>query len=115
MQRTTILVVLVLFSALSLPALWQHGYFGIWEVQFQSWAGIQVLTDLTIALTLVLTWICKDAKVTGRNAWPWIIATLTLGSFAPLVYLLTRRREGGKDSNDSQAAEDSKAPASPRA
>jgi hypothetical protein len=96
MQRTIILVVLVLFSALSLPALWQHGYLGIWEGQFQSWTGVQVLADLTIALVLVLTWLWKDAKATGRNAWPWIVATLTLGSFAPLVYLLTRRRAGGE-------------------
>lgn len=91
MQRTIILTVLVLFGALSLPALLQHGYIGIWEVQFQSWAGMQVLTDLTIALVLVLIWIWQDARATGRNAWPWIVATLTLGSFAPLVYLLTRR------------------------
>lgn len=94
MQRTLIVVVLVLFSALSLPALWQHGYLGIWEVQFRTWAGMQVLTDLTIALVLVLTWLWKDARATGRKAWPWIVATLTLGSFAPLVYLLTRRQGG---------------------
>lgn len=26
-----------------------------------------------------------------RNPWPWILATLALGSFGPLLYLLTRR------------------------
>ncbi|KQV80939.1 hypothetical protein ASD15_13710 [Massilia sp. Root351] len=96
MQRTLIAVVLVLFGALSLPAMLQHGYVGIWEVQFRTWAGMQVLADLAIALVLVLAWIWKDAKAAGRNPWPWIAATLTLGSFAPLVYLLTRRRQAAR-------------------
>ena len=96
MQRTLLILVLALFTALSLPALWQHGYVGIWEVQFRTWAGVQVLADLTIAMGLVLAWIWKDARATGRNPWPWIVAALTLGSFAPLVYLLTRRRAAAR-------------------
>lgn len=103
MQRTLIILILVLFGALSLPALWQHGYLGIWEVQLQSWAGMQVLADLTIALVLVLAWLWKDAKATGRKPWPWIVATLTLGSFAPLVYLLTRRRQAAQVSISTRA------------
>jgi hypothetical protein len=38
-----------------------------------------------------MVWIWHDAKAQGRNPWPWIIATLAVGSFGPLVYLLTRK------------------------
>jgi hypothetical protein len=91
MERSLIVVTLILFGALSAAALWQHGYFGIFALHFQTFGGMQVLTDLVIALTLVLVWMWRDAKATGRNIWPWIIATLALGSFGPLVYLLTRK------------------------
>jgi hypothetical protein len=91
MARTLIIVTLVLFGALSAAALWQHGYFGIFALHFKSFGGMQVLTDLVIALTLVMVWMWRDARATGRNVWPWIVATLALGSFGPLIYLLTRK------------------------
>lgn len=91
MQRALLTVTLVLFGALSAVALWQHGYLGLFAQQFQSSAGVQVLVDLGIALVLVMAWMWHDARATGRNVWPWIVATLALGSFGPLVYLLTRR------------------------
>lgn len=91
MHRTLLIVTLVLFGALSAAALWQHGYWGIIAPHLQSLAGGQVLADLVIALTLVMVWMWHDAKASGRNAWPWLVATLTVGSFGPLVYLLTRR------------------------
>ena len=91
MHRFLIAVVLVLFGALTVVALYQHGYWGIVAPHFQSTGAGQVLADLVIALVLVLIWIWRDAKATGRNPWPWILATLALGSFGPLVYLLTRK------------------------
>ena len=92
MQRTLVLVTLALFGALSAVALWQHGYVGLFEQAFESWAGLQVLVDLVIALVLVMVWMWRDARASGRNAWPWLIATVALGSFGPLGYLLTRAR-----------------------
>lgn len=91
MQRTLLVVTLVLFGALSAAALWQHGYFGIFALHFQTFGGAQVLTDLVIALVLVMVWMWRDAKASGRNIWPWIAITLAFGSFGPLLYLLTRR------------------------
>ena len=91
MQRILLLITLVLFGALTAAALWQHGYWGIIAPHFQTFGGGQVLTDLVIALTLAMIWMWQDAKVTGRNAWPWIIVTLAVGSFGPLIYLLTRK------------------------
>ncbi|MFN2376945.1 MAG: DUF2834 domain-containing protein [Candidatus Binatia bacterium] len=90
MQRNLIAITLVLFGALTAAALWQHGYWGILEPHFQTFAGGQVFADLAIALALVMVWMWHDARATGRNVWPWIAITLTLGSFGPLFYLLTR-------------------------
>jgi hypothetical protein len=94
MRRTLLITTTVLFGALTAAALWQHGYWGIAEPHFQSFGGAQVLADLVIALILFLVWMWHDAKATGRNPWPWIAVTLTLGSFGPLFYLLTRKDEG---------------------
>ena len=91
MQRSLLVITLILFGALSAAALWQHGYLGIFALHFQTFGGAQVLADLVIALVLVMVWMWRDAQATGRNVWPWILATLALGSFGPLVYLLTRK------------------------
>lgn len=94
MNRFLIVVTLALFGALSAIALWHHGYWGIVAPHFQSFGAGQVFADLVIALTLIMIWMWRDARASGRNPWPWIVATLALGSFGPLVYLLTRRKTG---------------------
>jgi hypothetical protein len=91
MRRSLLVVSLILFGALTTAALWQHGYWGILAPHFQTFGGAQVFVDLVIALSLVLAWLWRDARATGRNPWPWVFATLALGSFGPLVYLLTRK------------------------
>lgn len=91
MTRTLLIITLLAFGALTAVALAHHGYFGIFTTLLQSWAGAQVLVDLVIALTLVMMWMWRDARATGRNVWPWFFATLLLGSFGPLLYLLTRQ------------------------
>ena len=91
MPRTILILILIPFSVLSAIALWQVGYWGLLAPHFQTFGGGQVLADLVIALTLVMTWMWRDAKATGRTVWPWIVATLILGSFGPLVYLMTRQ------------------------
>jgi hypothetical protein len=93
MQRSLVAVVLIPFSLLSAVALWQYGYLGIFANELQNTAGMQVLADLVIALSLFLVWMWRDAKATGRNPWPWLVVTLTMGSFGPLIYLLTRPSE----------------------
>ncbi len=93
MHKLLLIAVLVPFAALTAVALWQHGYLGIFTLHMQSSAGLQVLADLAIALILVLVWMWQDAQRLGRNPWPWIVATFALGSFGPLVYLLTRKSE----------------------
>ncbi len=92
-HRTLAILILIPFSILSAYAVMQVGYLGIFEYHLHSPAGWQVITDLVIALVLVLLWLVPDAKRTGRSPWPWVAMTLVLGSFGPLLYLLFGRRE----------------------
>ena len=94
MARILLVVTLVLFGALTSVAVWHHGYRGIFETMFQSWAGVQVLVDLVIALVLVLVWMWRDAQVLKSSVWPYVLITLVAGSFGPLLYLLTRKTPG---------------------
>ena len=91
MPRILIVITLILFGALSAAALREHGFIGIFMSPLASLASGQIFADLCISLTLVLIWLWHDAKATHRNAWPWIAAALAVGSFSPLVYLLTRK------------------------
>jgi hypothetical protein len=91
MQRILLTIVLVLFGALSVIALWQHGYWGIFEPHFKTFGAGQVLADLVIAVSLAMVWMWHNAKATGRNVWPWLALSLVAGSFGPLLYLLTAR------------------------
>lgn len=53
------------------------------------WIG-QVTLDLAIALSMVAVWIWRDATANGRNPWPWLIATVLVGSISPLAYFAFR-------------------------
>ena len=109
MQRSLIVITLLLCGALSAAALHQHGFLGIFAWPLQSLAGGQIFADLVIALTLVMLWMWKDATASGRQPWPWLVATLAFGSFGPLLYLLTRKsppagRQAGAPGSEPGAA-----------
>lgn len=108
MKKLVLGVALAAFSALTIAAVANHGYVGIFEHQFESLAGLQVLADLGIALVLVLAWLWQDARANARNPYPWIVLTLAAGSFGPLLYLLSARSEKG----DRQLAASGTAPRS---
>jgi membrane protease YdiL (CAAX protease family) len=91
MQRAALLIVLAIFSVVTVLALMNHGYWGILEPHFKTWGAGQVFLDLVIALALFLMWMWRDAKAQGRNFWGWALLTLVLGSFGPLIYLLTAK------------------------
>ena len=82
--------ILVPFSLLSVYAVSEVGYLGIFTYHLPNPAGWQVFTDLVIALLLVMIWMVSDARRHGISPWPFIVLTLTLGSIGPLVYLLRR-------------------------
>lgn len=95
MLRLALVLVLIAFSALTVAAVRQHGYVGIFAQQFTTLAGLQVLADLAIALGLMWLLLWRDTRAQGRNPWPWLVLTLAAGSFGPLLYLLTARPPRG--------------------
>lgn len=90
MRKTILWTTLISFTLFSSYAMWQVGYFGIWQAGMASIGAWQILIDLSIACLIVMSWIIGDARKRGISAWPWIIATITLGSLALLSYLLWR-------------------------
>jgi hypothetical protein len=90
-----LIVVIVAFGVLSVLALADVGYFGILAPHFQSYGGGQVFADLVIALTLVVIWVVGDSRSSGINPWPFVVLTVVLGSFGPLLYLAARELKVG--------------------
>ena len=92
MNRNALILAVVLadFVALSVWALSRVGYIGLFQFQLTSPAGMQVLVDLVLSLSLVMLWMFRDAKERGAAFLPFALITLTLGSIGPLLYLLVR-------------------------
>ena len=93
-RRLLAIAILIPFTLLTVYAVAEVGYIGLLDYQLQSPAGWQVFADLVVALILVLTWLIPEARRTGRNPWPWVVATLFLGSIGPLLYMASERGAG---------------------
>lgn len=93
LRQCLIGAVLLAFTAFSLVAIEEVGYFGLWQAGLASNASLQVLLDLCIACGLGGLWLIGDARQRGVSAWPWLIAVLTLGSIGLLAYLFMRERD----------------------
>ena len=87
--RTAVIVMLAALGVVTVIAFIQEG-FTVFSAITASWWSLQIFLDLVIALVLFLVWLYRDAKASGRDPWPWIVATFVVGSFAPLFYLLLR-------------------------
>jgi hypothetical protein len=85
-----LVVVIGLFGVFTALALLDVGYVGIFEAHLQSWAGAQVLVDLVILGVLACLWMIGDGRARGIHPWPFVVATLFLGSFGVLFYLVLR-------------------------
>lgn len=96
MFRVILWVVTIVFTGISLMALYQVGYIGIWTGQFANWGTAQVLADWFIACSLAMFWTWRDARATGRSPWRYLVLTLATGSFGLLAYLLLTPRKAGR-------------------
>ena len=92
-KKVLAIILLIPFSALSAYAVFKVGYIGIFDYHRHSPAGWQVFADLVIACILCLAWLIPEAKRNGRNPIPFVVVTLFLGSFGPLLYIATDKTE----------------------
>jgi len=82
------------FDALLLVSLWAGWSTGS-ATSWLPWLatspwGAQVSLDFVLAMVVVSGFILQDARERGVNGVPWVVATLTTGSFGPLAYLMAR-------------------------
>ncbi len=52
--------------------------------------ALQILADVVIVCCLAIAWMVQDARDRGVAVWPYVLITLTAGSFGPLLYLIRR-------------------------
>lgn len=89
-RLAALLVVLAAFGAYSVHVVLAHGYFGFLAVAAREPWGMQMLLDLTIAVTLFTCWMIPDARRRGIAWWPYLAACVALGSIGALAYLVRR-------------------------
>ncbi len=93
MKKSILYFAFIALGGITAIALWNEGLVGIFTAATSSYGSIQIFADLVIALILVMVWMRRDAKNSGRNVWPWIVLTLCAGSFGPLLYLITAKEK----------------------
>lgn len=87
-MRIVLWVITLAFGAYSLWAMAKVGYLGIWQGGFSGIGATQVTLDLIVSSVLLIGFVVRDARATGRTWWPYALITLVAGSFGTLAYLL---------------------------
>jgi len=83
-------LVLAVFGAFSIWVVVTQGVFGFIEVAGRAPWALQMLIDLVIALSFAIGWLIGDARKRRIAAWPYVMATLVLGSLGVLAYCVRR-------------------------
>ena len=94
MRLIGLVVLFFAFTAYSLFVTATEGYWGFATLALRERWGMQVLLDLAIAISVAWAWLWPDAKRRGISPWPYLVATLPLGSIAVLAYLIHRELRG---------------------
>lgn len=97
-------LVLAGFTAFSLWVVWTAGASGfVATVRHEPWA-LQFLIDLVIGLCVAMVWLRADARARGLTYWPYLVATVLLGSIGVLAYLVRRGFAGSPRSAPARTA-----------
>lgn len=84
------LAVLIPFAAFSIWLCVTAGYFGFVHLAAREPWALQLLLDVAIACTVCSIWMVRDARARGVIVWPYLVATLFLGSIGVLAYAVMR-------------------------
>jgi hypothetical protein len=83
-------LVLAAFGAFSIWVVAGHGYTGFLSLAAREPWGLQMLLDLVIACSFGIGWMIHDARKHAIKTWPYVVATLLLGSIGLLAYVVRR-------------------------
>jgi hypothetical protein len=78
------------FLALTAFVLATDGLIGFYRVALSGPSTLLMMTDLLLALGLVLVWMHADARESGTPFAPYLLVTLAIGVAGPLGYLIHR-------------------------
>jgi hypothetical protein len=81
---------LAVFGAFSGWVVITRGYFGFVALAGRERWALQMLMDLVIALTVAVGWMSADARKRRIAIWPYVVATVVLGSIGVLAYCVRR-------------------------
>ncbi len=84
------IAILAGFSAYSLWVIAGHGYTGFLSLAGREPWAMQMLLDLVLACSFGVGWMRNDAKRQGLSTWPFVVATVFLGSIGLLGYVAWR-------------------------
>jgi Protein of unknown function DUF2834 len=90
-KQIVLSLVLMDFLGLTGYAAYHYGFAGFYQAILANAATVTIFCDLVIALSMVLTWIVRDARRRGVSPLLYVVLTLALGSVGPLIYLIGRR------------------------
>lgn len=90
LKRIVPAVLLVGFSALTAEVVIRDGYTEWLRIAFENRSAGLLLVDLTIACSLAIGWMVRDARARKTTVWPFVVLTVLLGSVGPLAYLVVR-------------------------
>jgi|GEM_PF-3430681 len=99
MPKPLLWIVTAAFGAYSFWALAQVGYLGLWQGGFANIGATQITLDLIVSSILLIGFVARDCKAQGRAWWPWALATVLLGSFGTLGYLLWPQKAAAQAAN----------------
>jgi nitrate reductase NapE component len=83
-------LVLAVFGVFSIWVVATHGYFGFIALAGREPWALQMLIDLVISAAFAVGWMIGDARKRRIATWPYIVATVLLGSIGVLAYCVRR-------------------------
>ena len=90
LKRFVLPLLLVGFSALTAEVVIRDGYTEWLRIAFENRSAGLLLVDLSIACSLAIGWMVRDARARNATVWPFAVLTVLFGSVGPLAYLVLR-------------------------